>query len=388
LLVAASLLALCGAAGCTSDDCDQARPVGLATFNLGLAAGDVDYVRERVQPVADALAAADLDVLCVQEVWDSDDWLTLVEAAGDALPNHLRTDPLADCASGCTAADTDPVRQCADPYCAGQTGELYLTCAYDNCPDEVNQLGAVNSACLSCLLSEAGDDPDATPDELVEHCSGASGQGDNAYLYDCAYDTGLLTRGTILAEDSLPLDSFMVASAVEYARIDTGSGELDVFCAHLQSEMGFEYGGEHESYEEEQYHQISQLLGFISARSDGSRPVVLMGDLNTGPTIPADGLVGEWPSHYRRLLDAGFSNPYQEQGNTRCTLCPESSFRSDDSDPRLIDHILVQGARSDLAVTRFMNETITIEPSGGDPVETHYSDHFGLKATLGPWCVE
>ena len=81
------------------------------------------------------------------------------------------------------------------------------------------------------------------------------------------------------------------------------------------------------------------------------------------PPQLADGLVGEWPSHYRRLLDAGFSNPYQEQGNTRCTLCPESTFRSDDSDPRLIDHILVQGARSDIAVTRFMNGTITIEPS-------------------------
>jgi hypothetical protein len=40
-----------------------------ATYNAGLARGFVDYAGARTQPVADAVARLDSDVVCLQEVW-------------------------------------------------------------------------------------------------------------------------------------------------------------------------------------------------------------------------------------------------------------------------------------------------------------------------------
>jgi endonuclease/exonuclease/phosphatase family metal-dependent hydrolase len=371
-------------AGCGSEACEQAPPLTLATFNAGLAAADVEYAPERAEPVAEALAAQRVDVLCVQEFWSAADWDRLIEAAGTNLPNVVRRDPLPQCASGCLAGETDPVATCAAEPCAGLTGVEYLGCADSHCGAQQ----VLSGSCIGCLLGEATADGGATETELAERCAIPPDQSADAYLFDCSYDTGILTSGAVVHQESRPLDSFMVLSTVDHARIATEAGEVDVFCAHLQSEMGFPYQGDFGSYEAEQAHQIDQLLAFIGEKDDGSRPVVLMGDLNTGPAIPEAGVVGEWPHHYQRFVTAGFANPHAESGDASCSYCPENTFQSDSADPRLLDHILLKNATTGASCTRFMTETTTIESKDGDLVETHYSDHFGLQATLESSCGE
>jgi len=106
----------------------------------------------------------------------------------------------------------------------------------------------------------------------------------------------------------------------------------------------------------------------------------------TGPQLDAASIESEWPDHYQRLLDAGFVNPYAEQADVECTLCPDNALRNDDSDPKLIDHILWKNAPAATHTTRFMTETVTLDLEG-QSVDSNHSDHYGLVCGVEEWCA-
>jgi endonuclease/exonuclease/phosphatase family metal-dependent hydrolase len=243
-------------------------------------------------------------------------------------------------------------------------------------------VGGLAPGCADCLLTSIGAGGDLG--KLRSDCLGAGdGAEAEAYLYGGAYDTGILTSAPILAQDSLVLDSYLLRASVQYANVETPLGPVHVFCTHLASAIPqFEYRGDYASWEGEQARQIAQLLGYIGEKTGGTGPVVVLGDLNTGPANQAMGLVGEWPGHYARLIESGLSNPYLEQADVACTSCPESTFHSPDQSPQLIDHILIQRFDGAARVARFLTEPMAISLDSGQ-VQSHLSDHFGLVMTIG-----
>lgn len=379
-VVGLSLVALAATTGCTDDDCGTGEPVRVATFNAGLAESDVDYVQERDNQVVEALAAEQLDVLCVQEFWKH--YFDFLVRNVPDMPHTVHLPSWENCPTGCTAAELAPALACAATHCDGLCGVELLGCArFEYCEEDVTQLP---SGCLACVTDHgfAG----ACLDEIEQQCVKPDDEVEESFLYECSYDTGILSRLPIAAQESRELDSYLVLAAVDFARVETESGEMDVYCTHLQSEMSFAYEGDHGDWKGEQAAQIDQVLAFIDEKSDGSRPVVLLGDLNTGPGRPADGIVGEWPEHYDRLLAAGFEAPCGGP-SAPCTICSDNTLRSTDSDDKLIDHILIKHGASEATCSRFMTETISIEVDGA-PVETSYSDHYGQVMQLGAWCNE
>ena len=376
-LVGLSLVVLATAAGC-GDDESCAQPLRLATFNGGLAMGDVSLWEERMPPQVAALGAADIDLLCVQEYWSY--WAELQTATAATLPNQVHLPPMADCATpACSPDEASPLDTCMIAHCDGMTGSDLIGCGSDHCMDLINEL---SGPCLGCLMENA---PGGLPG-IRDTCISTDPSAGNSYLYDCSYDTGILTSASIVAQESQPLDSYYVTAAVDFARINTGAGDIDVFCTHLGSAI-FDYAGEHGDWKGEQSAQIDQLLAFIADKNDGIRPAVLLGDLNHGPPIAEAGIEGEWPDHYQRLLDAGFVNPYAEQADVECTFCPDNTLLSDDSDPRLVDHILWMNAPAATHTTRLLTESITVN-AGGEPVQTHHSDHYGLVSEVDGWCAK
>jgi len=376
-----SLVAVAMATGCSdADDGEQqcAEPLRVATYNGGLAVGSVAHWEERMAPQVAALGAADIDLLCVQEFWVY--WEQLTEATAATLPTTVHLPPIEDCQPpACTPEEAEPLDECMTAHCDGLTGTELVDCGSAQCMDEINN---VSGPCLQCLLANA----DGGLPGIREACVSTDPSSGSSYLYDCAYDTGILTSLPVVAQQSQPLDSYYVTAAVDFARIDTGAGEIDVFCTHLGSAI-FDYEGEHGSWKGEQSAQIDQLLAFIEDHNDGTRPAVLLGDLNNGPAIDSAGIVSEWPDHYQRLLDAGFTNPYAEQADVDCTFCPDNTLRDDNSDPRLLDHILWRHPPAAVHTARFMSETVTLDTDDGS-VESNYSDHYGLVSEVTGWCTE
>lgn len=371
LLVSSLLAPACGGASPEEEAQSELR---VATFNSGLALHYEDWVSEREPVVATALAAeaASLDVLCVQEYWLDAHWQNLVAAVATELPHALRRPANPGDEPKCTATEAGPLLDCVKAQCASASGSDLLGCALDKCSAETNSL---SGGCADCLIQNI-----AKPiDELYATCVDPSAGGGDTALYGGEHDPGLLLRDKPLETDSLALSAYFVRAAVLYAKLPRPNGEpVNVFCTHFGSELeGIGYQGPHGSWEGEHAQQVSELLAYIQAKAPAG-PVLVLGDLNTGPEQA--GLSGEWPQHFTPLLESGLECPALQAVAPPCTLCPDNSFRSDTSEPRLIDHVLVRelGAR-DIAV--FANAPVTVSVEGAAQ-SMNLSDHYGLRARV------
>ncbi|MCE7895124.1 MAG: hypothetical protein DYH12_36380 [Sorangiineae bacterium PRO1] len=364
------------APGCGDAEPEEvtASELRVGTFNSGLALHYEDWVTEREPVVAAALAseAASLDVLCVQEYWLGDHWQNLVATVAAELPHAVRRPPNPGDEPKCTAAEAGPLLDCVKVECSTASGSELLGCALDKCSAETNSL---SGGCADCLIQNI-----AKPvDELYAACVDPSAGGGDTALYGGEHDPGLLLRTEPLETDSLALSAYFVRAAVLYAKLPRPSGEpVHVFCTHFGSELdGIGYQGPHGSWEGEHAQQVAELLAYIQAKAP-SGPVLVLGDLNTGPEQA--GLSGEWPAHFTPLLESGLECPALQAEAPPCTLCPDNSFRSDTSSPRLIDHVLVRGLEArDIAVFANTPATVSVE---GKPQSMSLSDHYGLRARV------
>ncbi|MGB5268001.1 MAG: endonuclease/exonuclease/phosphatase family protein, partial [Polyangiales bacterium] len=83
-VIAVFVLALgCGESTTTSREPEE---VIVDAFNVALAGSFIPYEAERRQPIADAIAAHDADVLCLQEVWTQADKELIRDAAAPTFP--------------------------------------------------------------------------------------------------------------------------------------------------------------------------------------------------------------------------------------------------------------------------------------------------------------
>jgi endonuclease/exonuclease/phosphatase family metal-dependent hydrolase len=358
--------ALVGACAKAEQDPSELR---LATFNSGLAPLDVEHVEERKPAVVAELAkqAAELDLLCVQEFWVEDHWQALVDATKSELPHALRMAARPGDEPRCLPNEAGPLVTCAEQNCAEHSGFALQGCAEDFCGPELGT-ALSSGSCADCLINAVIGGKGS--DEIAAACVAETGGGGDVAIFGGAFDNGLLSRAQPMATDTRALTSYFVRANVLYAKIPRDEGEpVNVFCTHLGSEMAYV---EHD-WKAEQRTQIEELLAFIAEKAP-SGPVVLLGDLNTGPRT--DSLTGEWPDHYALFAENGFS--CAAPAPAACTYCPENTFRdADATSARQIDHILVK-ALEVRDHNRLFTEPVTI--AGG--VTTHLSDHYGLRATV------
>lgn len=368
--VLAFFVAACG--GSDEDEAPLPSELRLGTFNSGLAPYYEDWVSEREPVVAAALAseAASLDVLCVQEYWLDAHWKKLTGALAAQLPHVVRRAAEPGDEPKCMASEAGPLLDCVKAQCATSAGSELLSCALDKCSAQTD---ALSGGCADCLITNI-----AKPiDQLYAACVDPSAAGGDTALFGGQADPGLLLRVAPLETDTLALSAYFVRAAVLYAKVPREHGEpLNVFCTHFGSELGgIGYHGPYGDWKGEHAQQVAELLAYVQKKAP-SGPVVVLGDLNTGPEQA--GLAGEWPEHFTPLLESGLSCPALELDSPPCTSCPDNSFRADDSKPHLIDHVLLRGLEArDVRVFGDQPTTIQVE---GKSQSTNLSDHYGLRA--------
>jgi len=384
LLVA--LLAV-GLVGCSDDDSTNdnnnnentgPQEFSAVTFNGGLARGFVAYANDRAQTVADAVAALDVDLICLQEIWQPEHVDMVEAAAADAFPNQIFLDPFPDPNPGppaCPSAVTEvqALHTCVTTHCGTMAPDDLANCLLAQCSPEY---GATTGACQTCLAANIG----GSIEEVFTSCSGASA----AYAYGGAFGIGLLTSASVTTSDSSVMASTFNRRAILYAELEAGAlGTLHVFCTHLTAVFSsIPWPHPEGSWAEEQGVQVAAMREYVDTMAGTSGTVILLGDFNTGPS--GDGYVSEVVHNYNTLR-AGFTNVYLAESDATCTFCDLNPLNGglDHGESVLIDHILLRGFAGTTEALRILDEPITITVDG-TPIETALSDHYGLQVTMYP----
>ncbi len=378
----APALLLLALVGCTQEDAETPMetppaPFRVATYNGGLAKGFVPYTDERAVATTEAIAALDLELLCVQEFWRPEDVARLQAAAAANLPNQhfLAPDPGDPGVAGppCSDTELDPLQSCAEAACAEVNADGLAGCILGSCNPEFS---ATSGECSGCLAANIG----GTFNDIRFSCTNSASGG---YAYGGSFGIGLLTSAEVLEEGQLVFASSYNRRAVLFSRVKTSLGELNVFCTHLSAVFGDiphpdEATGM--TWVAEQALQIDEMIAFAEAKAAGG-PILLLGDLNTGPERP--GIAAEAPANYARFEPAGYSSEYLAQASPRCTFCADNLLvgGADDATSVIIDHILTKGVTATVSTERILTAPIELTV-GGEPTNAHLSDHFGLQATL------
>jgi endonuclease/exonuclease/phosphatase family metal-dependent hydrolase len=364
-----------------------AEPVlRMATFNAGLAVGVLDYASERTPFVIQALAAEPLDVLCVQEFWLDSQWQKLVTSVGDRLPSRMRPAAHSNNTSACTPREIAPAAACVMKACGSVADSDVPACAMRECGRFAT---ALSTSCIDCLSR----DPLRAASEILAECAPKGAKAGAArpvqgtsnseeHYYGGSTGIGLLTASKILETEILPLRSTQNARAVIYARIETPlTGELNVFCTHLTPYLRHTTYPGKGSWEQEQAEQVDAVLSFIDRKAGPHAPVVLLGDLNTGPGL-SRAVQPRLPEHYQRFIDRGFLNAFAASRGAECTFCYSNPVGgASGSDGILIDHVLTRNLDVATQTRRFMDEPLELRV-GGKRVQSAYSDHYGLVVEL------
>lgn len=376
------LLACLCTVGCDDDDNnDQPQELTVATYNMGLL-NSVGFVQQRAPLAIQAASELDVDVLCVQEVWEQEHWDELVAAQSEVRPHTLRL-PAEPGAMGMCSPDTfNPLEACAQEKCSGAAD--LTTCVTSMCAEEVAEL---EGGCISCLLENVGSGDFV---QIRAACvGGEAGESPNerSYVSGGSYGIGLLSSREFAETDELRLDASTVRRGVLYARIDDKAfGSVHVFCTHLAAILdGVRYEGSYGDWEAENAAHVEELIAWVDEKAGRDGKVIVLGDLNTGPA--GDGIQPSVPDNYALLPEAGFANPFLSGPNAACTFCTDNPLvlSEDGAAGATIDHILTRGIRGPVETERVLEDEVTIEVSteSGTSTETvALSDHYGLVSRI------
>lgn len=237
---------------------------------------------------------------------------------------------------------------------------------------------------MACITSN----PVGTADAILAPCVGAKVAAARAPAspphivpYGGSYGIGVMTRETIVAQDVLRLEGDLNPRGAIYARLRTEAlGDVDAFCTHLTPDISDLTPPEGRTWGDVHAGQVKALASWIDAKSDGSRPILLLGDFNSGPPISAT-ITSRFAEDYARLVARGFVNAYVTP-KAECTFCDANPLNGGVGDEgSVIDHVLTKAFLGKIAVERVFVDPIELRVAG-KVVRGAYSDHYGLMATL------
>jgi endonuclease/exonuclease/phosphatase family metal-dependent hydrolase len=412
-LVFFSLFTLLG--GCSSSSGDDG--VAIDTFNVALAGAFIPLEAERRPFIVDAIANSNADILCLQEVWDQSDKVAIRDAAAAAYPHSAffednldtpieddtnqegEVPPLpetAPCAGEPLTTQLNAGVDCLEANCSTPDGRTTSAeCAEDQCLVEVLNLitAPPPQRCYACLVTQL---PTELLSDIRSRCptvvnQDLAFQGQNGVM--------ILSRHPLKNAEELVVPGTWNRRTILSATAELPNGaELDVYCNHLTPIFvstaivnTFPYTGQYgdgttnpSAWQAEQELQAEKLINYVNETS-GSRPAVILGDLNTGRAYPAQDIVAEGEETLD-LLEAAFTPAYTAAylEAPLCTFCSTNPVTNptDDPDERSvwIDHIQLHNLASDsvLSTARIFDEDVV--PVGDEMVPL--SDHFGMRSVI------
>ena len=340
------------------------------TFNTALGAGLAPFVAERRDAVAEALTESEAQVVCLQEVWAYEDVLFMETAVEEQFPySHHSVTPVESNEPACAAEESDALSSCLEENCADLTEDALLLCAVGSCAEAFT---AVSEGCQACIIANQ----EQPLSEILRLCA-----EENAVAYESQTGLVLLSKVPLERPDFLSFPSALGDRGVLRARLDLETAApVDVYCTHLAASIGESlYDGEYGSWEAERAVQAEMLLDWIAQESESASALVL-GDLNCGPET--EGAEAEDVESYNLFIDAGFSSPYLESGNTECSWCTDNSLVTT-STPMLLDHALWKCPNTYTFddAGRVFTEEVPLDVNGSTE-ETQLSDHYGIFARI------
>ena len=124
-------------------------------------------------------------------------------------------------------------------------------------------------------------------------------------------------------------------------------------------------------------HEAEKLINYVTETS-GSRPAVILGDLNAGHAFPDQDIVAEGEETLD-LLESAFEPAYTADYEPLCTFCSANPV-TDTTASNWIDHILLHNLPSGsvISTARIFDEDVV--PVDEDTVPL--SDHFGMRSVI------
>jgi endonuclease/exonuclease/phosphatase family metal-dependent hydrolase len=399
----------------------QPTEVTIETFNLALAGSFVPYEQERRQPLMQAIANAEADILCLQEVWTQADKEMIRDAATGNYPNVVifeddidtalndATDqndqvppapttvpcPDVEVTPGITVEEQmDAAVECVALNCNTSTPDdldgmtTSTACAGEFCTGDI--LGLLlgddqQNRCYSCLVTQL---PTATFREIGDSCPTVVNQ-------ELAFEgqNGVMILSRYPLKDAVDWvipgtwNRRVILSAT--AELPNGS-ELDVYCNHLSpifDDITLPYFGQYgdgmsgaAGWEAEQFLQAEKLIDYVKTTS-GDTPAVILGDLNAGHDFSAEEIVAEGEPTLN-LLESVFPPAYTTDYVPQCTFCITNPVTdpAPESVSAWIDHILLYNmtAESVIATNRTFDEDVVPV----DDMMVPLSDHFGMQSVI------
>jgi hypothetical protein len=412
----------------------------IETYNLALAGAFIPYEQERRVALPQAIATAQSDILCLQEVWDETDkdairaaalanfpyivWLlddldTPLDDATDqngVVPPPYTTVPCPDSVEvqpGITIADQmdaaiDCVRDGQDlsgNFCSTIPGSdlgrtTSIDCAIEACLLDVGDLlfgTPQQQRCYACLATQLPTDTFGT---IRGRCptvinQDLAFQGQNGVMILSRYPLSNAVNWVIPGT----WNRRVILSAT--AELPNGS-DLDVFCNHLTpifagASAGFPYTGQYgdglpdaAGWEAEQFLQAEKLIAHVQNVS-GAIPAVILGDLNAGRAYivdvndPDTWIFGEGTPTLD-LLEGTFTPAYTPSYTPLCTFCQENPVAGvERTETVWIDHIQMYNlpAAAVTATERTFDQAVLPVPDGnGGTMNIPLSDHYGMRSVI------
>ncbi len=355
--------------GCTESETNSPnKTLTVTTWNVALSPNYVAYAVERQPAVLDALQTVDSDIICLQEVWFEparDAVRAVLESNGYNV--HIYLTEGGDASGGCTVEESDPLKNCVyDFECDKVDPESLVSCVTDNCGEE---LGQVSSECSGCMAQNLS----LPVDEIMEQCIGVVG----AIAFSHEGHNGLVLASKSPLSNIEEADFDASLNYRSYIKATIAEHDVQVVCTHLTADQSIPYTGKYSGYPEEQAQQVDQLLGVIASNPR----LILIGDINTGPSNEAAGISAEIPENWQKFTDAGWSSHTASE----CTWCPDANSLINSGTDLTIDHVMTHTSWADGLTgtsTRLFEETVTIQDADGVDQVVNISDHFGMTTTL------
>jgi hypothetical protein len=324
-----------------------------------------DSIDARAAVLVDQMIRSDVDIFCLQEVWDVRIQRKIRTALRDAYPYVL------------SAIDLDSESDSDEPACNPDLLDAFLTCRSQRCPGPV---GLRVSVCgiLSCLevLTRLSDDCIRCLFREVVVTNQTRCLTVPARDNERTFGLMMLSTKELKNPTASPYNNQSQIRGFLTTSVD---GVGDLLCTHLTSPIlppplyigpplvsPFLY----DSYAEQHRDEVMKILEVIETME----VPILMGDFNHGPAGPG-GMTAAYPFYYGLMNARGFVSPYILKDG-RCTACIDNHLRNTNID-ELVDHIYIT---TDTTERVRSAERIydVIFPS----IRDFISDHYGVKVRL------
>ena len=113
----------------------------------------------------------------------------------------------------------------------------------------------------------------------------------------------LVSKKPMKNKDSIIPDPWAIQYSSLYAEIEG----VQVLCSHSAKQIFAGYNGEYDSYEGQNFYETGLMMDLLNEKENGS-PQVLLGDFQTGPGFPEQGIIEQWIDSYNLIESNGFEN--------------------------------------------------------------------------------